>query len=302
MQVDLGASVAMADESGPQQATSSAPLNPTSPTVNVPQSAPARTLPSLLRYVDHHIMQAAALHNRPPHQDAKCPVCTSDWNASIPWPNVVNTAISNSARAATVSTFLPLTPCQHWVHYRCLIVRACDTPNPSRDKCPVCNMQLYEWDGMTALTLATRTGLTLVDTNPRGRLIPASQTNTSQFQPSDTVAFVTECLVIDNLIHQVYRTHLGVPSIYADGSPDLVQAYYDVLIELDKRDVPRAKWLSWSTQTGFLLFGMLVVIKMRRFLVENQSSIMRTEAWRVFEDGGRQLQGRILGEVHAVAE
>jgi hypothetical protein len=58
-------------------------------------------LPSLLRYVDHDLMQIATLHNSPSEDNATCPVCSKHWNSG--------------------STFLPLHPCGHWMHYRCLI-------------------------------------------------------------------------------------------------------------------------------------------------------------------------------------
>ncbi|KAF2845317.1 hypothetical protein T440DRAFT_460584 [Plenodomus tracheiphilus IPT5] len=250
-----------------------------------PRSTPPPTLPSLLRYVDHDLMQSIAIHNRPPHPTAKCPFCQAHWNESFTLPT---SALATSS-LPTLSTFLPLTSCNHWIHYRCLIAHACDLSNPGKDKCPICNVQLYHWDGVTALTLATRTNLTLIDTNPHGSFTPANPPGPTRFLPSDTAEYISECSLIDSLIHQAFFTHLSIQSKYEDGSPDL-------------RGLPKARWLSWSTRTGCLLFGTLVVIKMRRFLVEGQAGIMRTEAWRVFENGGRELQRRIMEEVHGPKE
>ena len=83
----------------------------------------------------------------------------------------------------------------------------------------------------------------------------------------------------------------------SDNSPNLVQIFYDVLDELVKVGRPRGKWLRWDTAIGYLLFGMLVSIKMKAFVEEWKSEVVGTLGWRQFEDGRRALQERILGEV-----
>ena len=235
-------------------------------------------LPSLLRYTDHDLMQNAALHNHPPHPTARCPICQNLWNAS-------------HTESTPPSTFLPLSPCNHWLHYRCLIQLACDPSSPFKDKCPICHTQLYTWDAITALTLATRTGLYMCDTNPHGG---------SNFTPgaSDAAAYEAECAGIDALIRRAFFAQLAQPSQYADGSPDLVCAYQNVVWEAGRQGVPRAQWLQCRTKVGAMLFFMLILVKMRRFLVEGHRGIFATEAWVAFEEGIMGMREKILREVH----
>ncbi|CBX94683.1 hypothetical protein LEMA_P116860.1 [Plenodomus lingam JN3] len=240
------------------------------------QSSLPSPLPSLLCYVDHDLMQTVALHNRPPHPAVEFPVCNTHWSAPILGSKIANTALWTPD--ASISAFLPLSPCKHWLHYRCFIARAYDPWNPYKNKFPVCNMQIYHWDGITVLTIATRTGFTLVDTNPHVHCITAHQLDYSFLPSADTAEYLSECIIVENLIRHVFFAYLGIRCKYADGSPD--------------RQLPKSKWLRRSTQMGALLFGMLVVIKMTRFLVEGQGGILRTEAWRVFKDGGRYKSWR----------
>lgn len=173
---------------------------------------------------------------------------------------------------------------------------AAQTANDSKDKCFICRRQLFEWDGITALTLAARTGIRLEDTKKGGYY----DAGTLTWIPSDNAEYEADCALIDDVISRQFFRHLSLPSRFDDGSPDLVQAYTDVLDELDQMKRPQAKWLGWTTHTGFLLLGMLVAIKMRRFLVERHGGIMQTEGWRHFEDGAKTLQKKILEDVHAV--
>lgn len=258
-----------------------------------PPVAPPRGLSSLLRFVDHDLMQNVSAHNHPPHPNATCPVCFLRWDS----PSTISAATSGlhpsapKSAAAVTSTFLPLSPCGHWVHYSCLIWLASQTASDHKDKCPVCHIQLFEWEGITVLTLATRTDLELQD-----------RRNDSFFQqmytPSDRVAYESECTLIDTLISYFFFAQLNQPSKFTDLSPDLLRVYYDVLEDLDRMKKPVSKWLSWTTQTGFLLLGMLVAIKMRRFLIQGHKGIVCTEGWKELHEGVKVLQGKIIGEVH----
>ncbi|KAH7402890.1 hypothetical protein BKA66DRAFT_404832 [Pyrenochaeta sp. MPI-SDFR-AT-0127] len=244
--------------------------------------ATPRALPPLLRYVDHNLMQNVSAHNRPPHPNATCPVCFLQWDSS---PMVTVAAASSlrttpKATSVIISTFLPLSPCRHWVHYSCLIWLATQTTSDHKDRCPVCHIQLFEWEGITALTLATRTDLELQDQQKDGFFHPISHVYT----PSDRTAYETECTLIDSLIAHFFFAQLNQPSRFVDLSPDLLR--------------PAAKWLSWTTQTGFLLLGMLIAIKMRRFLLEGHKGIVSTESWKEFDEGVKALQKRIMDEVH----
>ncbi|KAF1842280.1 uncharacterized protein K460DRAFT_291338 [Cucurbitaria berberidis CBS 394.84] len=261
-----------------------------------PPVATSHPLPSLLRYVDHDLMQNIAIHNHPTHFNATCPVCFFQWDTPIV-TSVSTTGLPNTTphpESAASSTFLPLSPCGHWMHYRCLIWLTTQTGSDAKDKCFVCHKQLFEWDGITALTLATRTGLQLDDHNKGGNFHP----NTRIWTPSDKVEYESECGLIVSLIEVHFFAQLNLPSCFADGSPDLVRAYQNVLDELDRMKKPKAKWLRWTTHTGWLLQGMLVAIKMRRFLVEAHEGIRQTEGWRAFEEGISVLQKSILEEVH----
>ncbi|KAH7406294.1 hypothetical protein DE146DRAFT_676815 [Phaeosphaeria sp. MPI-PUGE-AT-0046c] len=252
--------------------------------VDVPVSVPSaaaiapRPIPSLLRYVDNELMQSASKHNRPADPRAICTICYYLWDTPL---NGIKDGLNG--QTPIHSTFLPLSPCGHWAHYRCLIWLA--TKNiAQRDKCTVCGTQLFHWEGIAALTLATRTGLTMED-------------DTSC---SEAAAYEKDCAAITSLIHSTFFTHLALPSPYTDRSPDLVQCFYDALDALERMGLPRAKWLRYETQTGHLLWGALVAIKMRKYLAEEHEWVMGTEGWRKFEEGRGMVQARILGEVRGV--
>jgi hypothetical protein len=242
---------------------------------------PPRVLPSLLRFVDGDLMQTATAHNRPPHPAATCSVCLKQWDA----PNIPHEA--DRIPAPNTSTFLPLSPCGHWIHYRCLIWRATQD-HGQRNKCHECGIQLFQWEGITALTLATRTGLNMGD-GYRGGLS----------NMSDCAEYEYECAKMHSLIHAHFFAHLSKESRHADGSPDLVLCFYDVLDALQRMSKPQARWLQYNTQTGYLLYGMLVTIKMRNYLIDGHTKIEGTDAWKEFEMGRKTMQVKILAEVHA---
>lgn len=261
--------------------------------LTAPLDATLRPLPSLLQYVDHDLMKFAAVHNHPPYPQATCPVCFFQWD--IPYVHLGNDGHKNTIEKhlPVRSTFLPLSPCGHWLHYRCLIWVACQN-SEHKDKCFFCNIQLFEWDGISVLTLATRTNLEVQDEMDAGNF---DLTMSVQIV-SDKAEYESQCQFIDTLISCRFLSQLFVPSKYADHSPDLMQCYHGVLDELKHLKRPRAKWLTWRTQTGSHLFRALVAIKMRRFLVQEQGKIMKTQGWKEFEDGCKSLQDKILKEVH----
>lgn len=233
------------------------------------------TLPSLLQYFDHILIKGTSRHNSLPYAGQACVICTIQWD-----------------KASTSSTLLPLLPCNDWVHYRCLIWLA-TSDGPHKDKCYACNVQLFEWDGISALTLATRTSLPMGNSLTT-TLNPGGQPPVT----SDKDVYEQECQFIDNTINRCFFNQLTKPSGFADNSPDLVQCFNGVLNDLRLMGRPQSKWLKWSTNTGSLLFGMLIAIKMRRFLSESHGRIKQTEAWIAWEDGFRSLQRKILDEIH----
>lgn len=219
-----------------------------------------RPLPTLLRYIDNDLMRSASKHNHPPDPKAICTICYYPWDTPI---NCFQAGLNGQAPVHT--KFLPLSPCGHWVHYRCLIWLA--TKDVShRDKCSTCGTQLFHWEGITTLTLATRTGLSM-----------SSSTTNSSTPFSDNIAYDKDCATITSIIHATFFTHLSLLSPHADRSPDLVQCFYDVLDALERMGLPRARWLRYETPTGHLLWGALVAIKMRRYLVEGHAGIVETE-------------------------
>jgi hypothetical protein len=126
----------------------------------------------------------------------------------------------------------------------------------------------------------------------------ALQPRVSFTNTSDMTEYKEECSIIESIVHAHFFVHLGRPASNADGSPDLVQCFYDVLNALQRMGKPQTRWLRYSTQTGYALWCALVAIKMRRYLLEGHNRIHTTEAWTQFEDGRKVLQNRILVEVH----
>ncbi|KAH7078737.1 hypothetical protein BKA63DRAFT_409607 [Paraphoma chrysanthemicola] len=261
------------------------PLNP------YPKRPVPNVLPSLLRYVDNHLMRKAAEHNRPPGYHVACNICYKPWNAPVD-PSYLATVSIAAPGQSSVTTFLPLEPCGHWVHYTCLIWHATRSLD-GRDKCTACGVQLFQWEGITALTLATRTNLN-TETMMNGVLL---QPGLDPTKISDMAEYERECDTVESIIHAHFFVNLKKPSSNTDHSPDLVQCFYDVLNALQRMGRPQSKWLQFTTQTGCALWCALVAIKMRRYLIVGHNNIQSTEAWTQFEVLRKMLQNRILEEV-----
>lgn len=248
----------------PAQLAAQHPM-PSAPAHQLTPAAPP--LPSLLQYTDTLLMRTTNLHNNPPDTIRACISCRSVWdNAKIP------------------STFLPLSPCGHWIHYRCLIWLA-TRDDAHHDRCPACKTVLFEVDGMGALTLAARTRVPMGDRalrvqEGRGR--------------GDGAEYAEQCEMIEGVIKGRFFRELARESAFADKSPDLVRCFDGVVEEVGR---PGARWLRWSTKTGRLLFCLLVAVKMRRYLLEEQRGVLQTEAWAPWEEGCLRLQKRVLEDV-----
>jgi hypothetical protein len=232
-------------------------------------------------------MTSVAHHNLPTHSNATCCIGFYQWDTPI---NSSRNDIIN--QTALISTFLPLSPCSHWVHYRCLIWLASKSDPQSRDKCTQCHTRLFQWEGITALTLAARTGIDMEDHDTIGTLASTS------FAGSHSAWYEADCAVIESIIHAQYHLGLGMESKYVDFSPDLVQRFYAVLNALESMGKPSAPWLKFETRLGSLLWAMLVTIKIRKYLIAQHGAIQETEGWRRFDEWGATLQNRILEEVH----
>lgn len=236
---------------------------------------PLTHLPSLLQYVDNILMRGKERHNKPPSSVQTCVGCSTLWD---------NTSI--------VSTFLPLSPCDHWIHYRCLIWLA-TRDSDHRNECPVCKTQLFEWDGMNALTLAARTNV------PMDNKQHLSHSRTKAALNTHEADYEQDCQFINDTISRRFFTQLNEQSCFPDGSPDLVQCFNGITVDLKLMNRPKSRWLTWTTTTGSLLFGMLVAIKMRRFLVESHGRIQQTAAWLAWEECYQAMQLRILEDVRS---
>ncbi|KAF2658549.1 hypothetical protein K491DRAFT_565479, partial [Lophiostoma macrostomum CBS 122681] len=236
-------------------------------------------LPSLLRYVDNYLLRNAHLHNHPPNPAAVCPICRYQHD-----------------QALVPSTFLPLWPCNHWVHYRCLIWHATRL-SAARDKCPCCNTPLFIWEGMTALTLATRTSLEFENENlPRMQYDKDSR----MWVKNSGEQYVSDCVVIEMMIRRHWNREMRrfqLSEDPSDRSPNLVALFYAVFSEIENMGRPTSAWLGRQTEVGYHLWGMLIWHKMRRFLEEECMWVVGTEGWTKFLDGGMSLQGKILGDV-----
>lgn len=117
--------------------------NPTDDPIVSSASPP---LPSLIRYVDNHLLCDKTLHDNPPDKNATCPICHYVHD-----------------KAPIKTTFLPLSPCGCWVHYRCFIWHA-TRDTLIHDHCPTCNTELFQPEGIIATILTARTSLELQGT------------------------------------------------------------------------------------------------------------------------------------------
>ncbi|KAF1949964.1 hypothetical protein CC80DRAFT_367296, partial [Byssothecium circinans] len=223
-------------------------------------------LPSLLSYVDHYLTRDTSTHNQPPSTQTTCGWCVLEPNG-----------------CPEGSTFLPLVPCGCWVHYRCFIWHT-SLDIPERGRCPLCNTQLFEWEGITTLTLTTRTALPMPN-RPFATATSYIDPRTKPLIDSSAAEYEADCCTISSLIADNFYRHLNFESPFEDQSPDLTKCYYDVLLAIAGVGLPRSEWLKWKTQCGFYLFGMLVACKMRRYLLEKQPGIVRTIAWWRFVEG-----------------
>ncbi|KAJ4357412.1 uncharacterized protein N0V89_001987 [Didymosphaeria variabile] len=248
-------------------------------------------LPSLLQYVDNDLLRRRSEHNYPPSENNFCSACGKLHDA-----------------AKVRSTYLPLT-CGCWMHYRCFIDHVVGQDANRRghknDCCPACGTRLFIWEGIVALTLAQRTVVWMPGTKFAWRDSYVDE-HTGYLVTSDKSAYESDCALISGLIQKrfldMFAPNAPAPR-YTDGSPDLTACYYKVLQDLGSYGRPRAKWLSFSRtgaqdgSVGLSMFGMLVTLKMRGFMIEQHSAIVETEGWADFENAREELRGKILRDV-----
>jgi hypothetical protein len=87
--------------------------------------------------------------------------------------------------------------------------------------------------------------------------------------------------IIDAVIPHHFSAQLSQPSLFNDRSPDLVTMYLGVTNQLTAMRRPTSRWLSYRTAIGYLLFHLLVCIRMKRWLEEGHGLILGTEGWGV---------------------
>ncbi|KAF2020361.1 hypothetical protein BU24DRAFT_316530, partial [Aaosphaeria arxii CBS 175.79] len=232
-------------------------------------------LDPLLKYVDNLLMQNLQLHDKPFLAEA-CPVCkcTSDFTHDH-------------------STFLPLSPCGHWIHYNCFVWH-CTRLDPSRSQCPVCSTGLYHWDGINALTLATRTSIEM----EMGALcFPYYDQYLNLPIYNDRNEYEADCTVIEAEIQRAYATWVFQIIDPRDGSPNLIAVLHAALRFIRETGRPKSKWLSWDTCLGYLLFTTLVCIKLKRVMKETHFLVVDSHGWADLDQEMRALQARILAEI-----
>ena len=121
---------------------------------------------------------------------------------------------------------------------------------------------------------------------------------------SDSDEYVSECNFIEITILKVFNQHANgdAQGKLVDGSVNVLQIYYDVFACLEKAGRPRAKWLRWKTQLGWLLFGMLLATKLKRWIREQRAEVVGSEGWKGFEVAWGNLQAKILESVRSGGE
>jgi hypothetical protein len=212
------------------------------------------------------------------------------------------------------TTYLPLT-CGCWIHYDCFLRHVVGTsPNIDprigrpNDCCPICRTRLFTLEGIVMLTLATRTNISMADIQYPLHVDYYWDLDAGLYVVSESTAYTADCKIIEKIIItrfiSLFHNMNARPSPYPDGSPDLWTCYYDILEDIDSRGYPKSRWLQFNRKgegrlkgVGFLLFGMLVAVKMRGFMVEHHARIMMTEAWADFENCREELQRMILKHV-----
>ena len=164
---------------------------------------PRRALSSLLTYIDHELPAHATKRAHSPASASTCIICVgSPW---IPAPSSLPLAPS-TAPPPSRHALLPLSHCSHPVHTHCLIQQATCTWSPYRDACRACGTRPFVWDGISALTLSARSGTPMGDDASGG----------------ERARYEAQCGAIWGVIRARFYAQLGVPSGFADGSPDLV--------------------------------------------------------------------------------
>ena len=116
------------------------------------------------------------------------------------------------------------------------------------------------------------------------------------YQSSHRDAYEADCATIHSIVSSYISQALPRPA-HADKSPDLASVYHDSLEALQRLGKPEARWLQYSTWTGFFLWNVLVGIMMRRVLEEDYAGLVGTMGWRGFLGRIDGVRGQVLEEV-----
>ncbi|KAF2192365.1 hypothetical protein K469DRAFT_694484 [Zopfia rhizophila CBS 207.26] len=92
---------------------------------------------------------------------------------------------------------------------------------------------------------------------------------------------------LDNLLPSAAIMKRGITSSATapvqdpkDGSPNLTEVFYNIYGELKRSDVLKHRYFFLSTQLKFLLFGILLAIKIKAWVDINMPNLMRIEGRR----------------------
>ncbi|ORY00444.1 hypothetical protein BCR34DRAFT_494569 [Clohesyomyces aquaticus] len=219
-----------------------------------------RPLPSMMQYTDNHLMKNRHLYGRPPNPDTRCPIELSHGN--------------------TRRLFLPLSPCGHWIHYECFVWWITRI-HLNQDRCPACYIRVFDWDGISALTIATRSNIEMEDSPIRA---PYNDSVTGKSIFTDSQQYAAECETFEKMIADHFYDHYTKSGQLYVGV-NLTSVYREVMEEIRILGMPRSRGLHWTGICGYLLFGMLVLIKLERWVKETNAGYLATQGWETFLQG-----------------
>ncbi|KAF2000655.1 hypothetical protein P154DRAFT_399233, partial [Amniculicola lignicola CBS 123094] len=226
-------------------------------------------LPFLLRYTDYHLFGTSSIHNNPPPNESRCNICDYEHQD-----------------VETPDTFLPLSPCFHWVHYHCFVwwISRIDE---RRDKCPVCGVTLFHFDEINATTLAARSNID----RENGEVPMYYDHDAKQLVHDDNSQYEVDCASITDHVAWYFQCELRLQTDQSHPPYlDLLKVFDAVLGRLQETGRPRGKWLSYGTLMGERLWDTLVLIKMMRWLEENAKEVVGSQGWVELEGKHQQLQ------------
>jgi hypothetical protein len=87
------------------------------------------------------------------------------------------------------------------------------------------------------------------------------------------------------------------PAPSTDHSPNLAGLFHEIFSELHRSEYPKGNWLAHKTHVGLLLYGMLVLIKLKHHVEETTKWVINTTGWNELEESRKNLTDSILHEI-----